>query len=146
MSAEIAIRDGVRSDWPYVYQSFAEEYLRSPHGKPLGETKVRRCIGVLLQSPAWQLTVAAPKAGDEIYGWVLHNAASIAWLHVKEIYRRNGFARALLNTLCVSSGTVDTPFVPMRTSVAPNFPQWAATKGYRIRHRPHILLRELLIA
>ena len=145
MSATVSLRPGTPDDYPFVLDTFAREYRHSPQGKPMGERLMRQSIEALLKSPRWTLTVAAPReGGDEIYGWILWAGKSIAWLHVKDMYRGHGFARVLLSATPVTGGDVDTPFVPHRTEIAANFPLWAESKGYRIRCRPHLILREVL--
>lgn len=111
----------------------------------MSERLIAACIETLIRSPAWVLTVMAPTdGGDEIYGWVLWQNRAVAWLHVKEFWRGRGFSRVLMGAANCSGGEVFTPFVPMRTSLAANFPMLAESKGWKIRHRPHLLLRELL--
>ncbi len=144
MSATVTLRPGIRDDWPHVVNSFIVEYRRSPHGGAMPEQLIAGCIETLLKSPAWVLTVMAPTdGGSEIYGWVLWQNRAVAWLHVKEFWRGKGFARILLNAANCNGGEVYTPFIPHRTAIAANFPMFAESKGWKIRHRPGLLLREL---
>ena len=98
-----------------------------------------------MTSPAWILTVMAPTdGGSEIYGWILWQNKAVAWLHVKEFWRGRGFARVLLNAANCNGGEVQTPFIPHRTNLAANLPMFAESKGWKIRHRPGLLLKEIL--
>lgn len=145
MSATVTLRPGTQADWPHVVNSFIVEYRRSPHGGAMTERLIAACIEALIKSPAWALTVMAPTdGGDEIYGWVLWQNKAVAWLHVKEFWRGCGFSRVLLNAAGCDGGEVYTPFLPHRTSLAANFPMLCESKGYRIRHRPGLLLKEIL--
>jgi len=145
MSATVSLRAGTKVDHPHVVNSFIVEYRRSPHGSSMSERLIASCIETLIRSPAWVLTVMAPTdGGDEIYGWVLWQNKAVAWLHVKEFWRGKGFSRVLLDAAGCAGGEVLTPFVPMRNEIAGNFPMFCESKGYKIRHRPHLLLRELL--
>ncbi len=145
MSATVTVRAGTREDWPHVVNSFIVEYRRSPHGGAMSERLIAKCIDTLVRSPAWVLTVMAPTdGGDEIYGWILWQNRAVAWLHVKEFWRGKGFARVLLNAANCIGGEVHTPFVPLRNNIAANFPMFAESKGWKIRHRPGLLLKEIL--
>ena len=147
MSATVTLRPGAPADWPHVVTSFIVEYRHSPHGGPMSEGMLAACIEALIKSPGWVLTVMAPTdGGSEIYGWVLWQNKAVAWLHVKEFWRGRGFARILLNAANCTGGEVFTPFLPARTNLANNLPMFAESKGYRIRHRPHLLIKELLSA
>jgi GNAT superfamily N-acetyltransferase len=141
----ISIRPGVASDWAHVYDSFANEYRHSPHAKHTSDRQIKWSIGLLLKSPSWILTVACyPESPDEVCGWVLWAGRAVAWLHVKPMYRRHGFARALMASIGVDGGEVETPFVPHRTEIAANMPMWLESKGYKLRMRPGLLLTEAM--
>lgn len=137
MSAVIWFRDGRESDRNHVLDTFAREYGKTAHGKPMGEALKRKLLTTLIESPRWTLTIACPAEGDEIYGWILHRGHDVAWLHVKDFWRRHGFARALLRRVGVGRH-VGTPFLPCRV-----VDEWAVSSGIRIQHEPHMLLREI---
>jgi GNAT superfamily N-acetyltransferase len=145
VSATVTLRTGTREDWPHVVNSFIVEYRKSPHGGDMSERLIAACIEALIKSPAWILTVMAPTdGGSEIYGWILWQNKAVAWLHVKEFWRGRGFARVLLNAANCNGGEVHTPFIAHRTSLAANFPMLAESKGWKIRHRPGLLLKEII--
>lgn len=147
MSTPIAIRPGVEADWPHVYDSFANEYRHSPHAKNTSDRQIKWSIGLMLKSPAWDLSVACyPETPGEVCGWVLWAGRAVAWINVKPEYRRHGFARALLRAIGMSGGEVHTPFVPHHTDVAGNFPMFAESKGFKIRMRPGLVLTEAMRA
>ena|ERR1700690_1982495 len=141
----ISIRPGTTADHPHVYDSFANNYRHSPHAKNTSDRLIKWSIGLLLNSPAWRLTIACHAATpDEVCGWVLWAGRAVAWLHVDPPYRRHGFARALMNSIGVTGGEIHTPFVPHRTEVAANFPMFCESKGYRLRMRPGLILAEAM--
>lgn len=140
-TATIRIRPGEPSDWPHVRDSFAAEYHNSPHGSPMSGAMRRRCIDALLRSSAWSLSIACPlsRESDLIYGWIVNNANAVAWFDVAPRWRGHGFGRALLRHAGRGRGNWNTPFVPA------NVAEWEA-RGYVLRHRPHLLLREIFAA
>lgn len=145
MSATVSLRAGTVADHAHVVTSFIVEYRRSPHGSAMTERLAASCIEALIKSPAWVLTVMAPSdGGDEILGWALWQNKAVAWVSVKEMYRGHGLCRVLLGAAGCYGGDVFTPFIPHRTSLAANFCLLAESKGFRIRHRPHLLLKEIL--
>jgi GNAT superfamily N-acetyltransferase len=145
LSATVTLRHGTQADWPHVANSFIEQYKLAPHASGMSYAMLDKCIKALLRSSAWVLTVMAPTdGGDEILGWVLWQNKAVAWVNVKEMYRGHGFARVLLNAANCNGGDVHTPFVPNRTALALNFPMFCESKGFRIRHRPGLLLKEIL--
>jgi hypothetical protein len=138
-NATIRIRPGRETDWKHVTDSFSAEYRFSVHGAAMSESIRRAAIGALLRSKNWTLAIAYPGGdSDLIYGWILYSGRSVAWVSVKDGgWRRKGFARALLKHAGIGKGNVNTPFVPKDV-------EEISGKGWIIRHRPHLLLREIL--
>ena len=138
MNAVIGFRAGKESDLPHVLDTFAREYGKTAHGKPMGEALKRKLLTTLIGSSRWTLTIACPVGdSDEIYGWILHCGRDVAWLHVKDFWRHRGFARAMLRRVDIGRH-VGTPFLPGRV-----VDEWAVSSGIRIQHEPHMLLREI---
>lgn len=143
--AEVTIRPGYQPDYNHILTEFRSEYRHSHHGKPMSEKLIGACLMTLIASPDWKLDVAVPMNGsDEIYGWILHSGRNVAWVSTKVLYRRHGVARALLKLIGVEGGEVFTPFLANRNDVSNDFTSFAASKGFKIRHRPHLLLEALI--
>src|SRR6185503_7134094 len=53
MNAVIGFRAGKESDLPHVLDTFAREYGKTAHGKPMGEALKRKLLTTLIGSSRW---------------------------------------------------------------------------------------------
>jgi GNAT superfamily N-acetyltransferase len=136
--AQIALRSGEKSDFPLILDAFWKSYSLSHHAKGVPAHWLRRLMLPLLDS--WQIVCAvAADDPDEVLGFVVYrDTRTIAWVHVKERYRRRGVAAALLAFVGVRKGEVFTPFLATHLEDGASFPKIAHNLGYTVRFRPYL--------
>lgn len=154
--ATITIRPGIKADHPLVLDSFLHAYGRSCYGSGVPARVLLSKMEALLASPSWTLSVAClPEEPDEILGFVvwrpevvsdptpsadpftlrvfpLRQAGAVAWLQVKELYRRRGIARALWEHAGPHGDEVLSPFA------VPDAVAALRRDGIRLRFRPYM--------
>ncbi len=136
------IREARESDQSFVLDSFCREYLSTPYAQGASFGTIRGLMFDLLASPKWQCLVGCDDENeDEIYGYVVyrvhsddHTPQSVAWLHVKNIYRRQGFGAQLLTASVPAwSAPIHCPFL------SPRVLKLALRFNLTLRFRPYLV-------
>lgn len=108
MTDILRFRNARASDLPFVYSTWLRE-ARAADGSPLPDDlwfdAHRALINRILSDPRVCLTVAHPADDpDMILGYIVAERGELlAWIHVKERFRRQGIARRLLELVDVAS-------------------------------------------
>jgi len=134
----LIVRDALEQDRNFILDSFRHEYRDCPFVGELPSSELTKKMVTVLTSKGpvpWNIKILCDdEFPDEIYAYVIYclvNPPVVPWLHVKGIYRGQGFGKQLLTQL-VPKGVIQTPFlVP---GVAPKFKTW----GYQVHFRPYL--------
>lgn len=157
VSSPVIVRDSRDTDWPLLFVSFANHYIKNPDSVYGYRTPPHTLIDKLEQfrrSPNWKLSVAASGFDDnEILGFMLYRHTpfiipnrqanspgsnpAIAWITVKPIYQRRGVATALLKVAKFPKGDIDCAFL------LPQVAELAKRHGYNLHFRPYLSEVEL---
>jgi GNAT superfamily N-acetyltransferase len=132
----VSIRPGGQSDQALLFDSFIRTYGNTPHARGTPSRILEESMLSLLASDRWRFDIAcATDEPTEILGMFVYRTGvpqRAAWLHVKQIWRGKGVARALLNHAGFRAGEVECAFLD------PDSAKFAATKGFRLRFRPYL--------
>lgn len=149
---QIPIRDGRPDDWPYILDSFVTFYSQAPHARGASRAVLASLMEPVLR--AWRTRVAVdPDDDSTIVGFCIFERRSprIAWVQVRDAWRRKGVATALLSDSGSVREEVETPFMVQRIglirhssgrweSVGPKLVDIAKANGVTLRFRPYLTL------
>ena len=129
----ITIRKANTSDEAFILDSFVEEFRASVYCDEVPRTLIRGLLLEKIYSPSWNVTILCDdETEDEIIAYVVwKDSQHIAWVHVKGIYRRQGFAKQILREINADKGRIKTPFIP-----SPEFSRGVRKAGWNLLHRP----------
>ncbi len=145
----LPIRDGRPDDWPYIFDSFVTVYSQAPHARGASRPVLASLLEPVLRS--WRTRVAVdPQDDTTIVGFVIHEPRQprIAWVQVREAWRRKGVATALLADTGSVRSEVETPFMVQRIGLIKHGGRWESTgpkltdvaghHGITLRFRPYL--------
>lgn len=139
--AAVVIRPALSSDAHFILDSARRTLLRqSAYFEGLEPDVLNQLLWPVMAS--FDTLVATPDGDeDEILGYLIHDGPSkVAMLYVKEAVRGRGLARALLDSAGIQQGEIICPFVTTKLAGVGNFPKFAESKGFVLRHRPYLPL------
>lgn len=112
----------------FILKTFCIEYSKIHH---ISKNVAAAKMSVLLDS--WKTEIATVDgAPGEIMGFLVYrDRGMLAWLYVKQLYRRHGVAKTLLTHADVWPGAVDVAFF------SPHAAKLARDHGYTLRWRPY---------
>lgn len=131
--------------------SFVTVYSQAPHARGASRAVLASLMEPVLR--AWRTRVAVDPDNGQIVGFCIfeRRAPRIAWVQVRDVWRRKGVATALLSDSGSVRAEVETPFMVQRIglikhgdrrweSTGPKLVDLAQKNGVTLRFRPYLAL------
>lgn len=136
MTDDLLIRPAGPDEANYIRDSFWRAYRHSHYAHGTDPRLLIDLLTRLLVHPEWSTLVCVePTVPDEVLAWVTYkNAATIAWIDVKPMYRGRGIAQRLLQHIGVRPGPIACAFIDPRAD------KFARPRGLVLRYRPYLPL------